>query len=298
MPRVRSPSDPRGLVLRIAAHVSFGAMPRYRATVSTVEKKVPQGAVLPDALTAFAAALRGIEAGRLGHFSIGPARVDGLVDLDDAALARIVPFASLSCGDVLALWWEGALSEEPRVVHLGAHGEKARVHASVGALISAIVAGTTGAPDLDDGTPTNERATLLRMERARAVRPPAALAKRFHVWAKAHAPSTPALDGVVAERIRKRLVAVVRREAARLPQPYRWTRGQLYRQWQLVLTPATGAVSWVAGGRVPFPAADEVRELLEALVRMTGQRGAEITIALDSEGRLYPDRRTVIAPPR
>ena len=274
-------------------------MPRYRATLSSVEKRVPRGAVRPEALAAFASAVRGIEAGRVGHFSIGRASVDGLVDLDDAALARMVPFASLSCGDVLALWWEGALSEEPRVVHLGAHGEKARVHASVGALISAIVACTTGAPDLDEGAATpHERATLLRMERARAVRPPAALAKRFHTWAKAHSPSTPVLDGVVAERIRKRLSAVVRREAARLPQPYRWTRGQLYRQWQLVLTPATGAVSWVAGGRVPFPAADEVRDLLEALARMTGQRGAEITIALDSEGRLYPDRRTVIEPPR
>ena len=58
MPRVRSPSDSRGLVLRIAAHVWFGAMPRYRASLSSVEKRVPRGAVLPDTLTQLLALCR------------------------------------------------------------------------------------------------------------------------------------------------------------------------------------------------------------------------------------------------
>jgi hypothetical protein len=255
-----------------------------------VAKRIPAGAKLPEPLAALSAALSRAAYGDLGYFDIVWTKPGLLLDLTTEARTRVVPFASLACGDLLALWWEGELSRAPHVLHLGAHGEKARVFESVPVFIGSLIARNTRVSDLDEGTAApKERAAMLDVARPRAGKPSPALATRFARWVRTHTPAPPQLDPGEMERIRKKLVAVVRREAG-------WTRRQLYRQWRLIWTPKTGAVDWFAGGRVPFPAAAELKDTLTRLAELAKLRGRKIEITLDSEGNLYPDRRTLIAP--
>lgn len=285
-------------------------MPRYRIALAAVEKRLPPGATFPPALRTFASTLEGLEAGSVGWFDVGYTSTKVYVDIVRVAHAHLLPFIHMPCGDLVVLWWEGEVTEAPKVVHIGAHGDAPRVHASVEVFLANLIAAKTGAPDLDEGTATRSaRAGLLTpkaikatkrakapVAEVRAARPSAADAKRFTVWITANTPKKAELDPVEMEKIRKRLVAVLRRENAALPAQHRARRGA-YVHWNLYLVRRTGAVDWISQGRNPFPAAHEVRPLLERIAVVTGQKDKEIKVVVTSKGTLFPDRRTTIDPP-
>lgn len=273
-------------------------MTRGRTKLASIQRRLPRGATLPSALVTLDAALARSTAGALGHFSLGAASTKGLVDPPGDRRARLVPFARLPCGDVLALWWEDDVAEAPRVVHVGAHGEPPRVFASADAFLAGLASARTGAPDLDEGdaSPAARRAALGgKLSRAQA--PSAALARRFERWAARPAPAAKARPSEL-EGLRAALARSVLAEVARLPKSYRWVRGDVFATWRLTLDRTRGTVTWPAAGAfVPFPVPDGPR-LLEAIARGTGLRGTKVVVTVASDGTVFAGGAPLAPAPR
>ncbi len=263
-----------------------------KSVLDVIRKKLPKGAVFPEALNAIASAVANAGHGDLGYLRLEWTAATLLLDVKPAAARHVVPFAAVSSGDLIAVWWED-VALPPRVVVLGAHGEEAIAFTSLESFLSSWVGRTTGVPDLDEG-PEYDRAKALGATPAEG--PSAPLAKQFGDWVLAERPKTKAIDPVLAENLRAAIVRIVFREALASTRMPRWNGpDDVYRQWRLMVDPKEG-VTWHNGGKVPFPAMEELREPLETLLAATGQRGKAATVTVDSEGRVFPDRRTTIEP--
>ncbi|MFO0686236.1 MAG: hypothetical protein U0234_29505 [Sandaracinus sp.] len=230
---------------------------------------------------------------KVGFVRFGAPKLTGLVELTPAAARLLTPFASVPCGDVLALL-EG-LDAHAWVVVFGAHGEAPRAFPSVASFVASWAASKTGVPDLDDaegGASSAERARLLGA-RGRGGAPTARAAEKVARWLSASAPARASADPAALERIRAQIERLVLREARRLPPPLRWTRG-LYTTYRLEYVRATGTATWMAGMPRPFP---ELAPLLEELGGTFQRKSPVTTTAFATDGTLFPDPRTAIRKP-
>lgn len=233
---------------------------------------------------------------KVGFVTFGTPDIEGLIDVTAKARASFSPFASVSCGDVLALF--RASDDALKVVVLGAHGEAPRVFVSVDAFVASWAARKTGVPDLDQdegGASTAERAKLLGAE-GRGAPPSVAASRAMTAWLKANAPKSRGLGGEELERIRAGLEKLVKREAGKLPSPHTWTPRDVYCTFRIHYTRVSGLVEWGAGGMKPFPD-PAIVPLIESLARVYQPNKPTVVINLASDGTLFPDARTTVRKP-
>ncbi len=269
-----------------------------RTLIDNLRKRVPKGASLPVGLEALLAAWASAPWGELGFVNLGEADATPLLDVTPTARKRVLAFASVSCGDQLALWWANDL-ESPRVVVIGAHGEEPLVFTDLPAFLAHLVEGKTGVHDLDEGkADPDRRSALLAVPRSSTSDANLELRQTFTDWLLTHRPKGRPIDPQVMETLRAEIVGAVHREAMAETAFQRWDPSDVYCQWRVVADLAAGSLTWSNGGLTEFPTKAALWPTIVRLLTLTRQTRGPATITVDSEGRLFPDPRTTVEPLR
>lgn len=181
-------------------------MSRARVKLSALQKRLPKGLKLPPQFPAFVGLVTSEKGPRHDAQRVGWSDPTKLLNVEKAAAAECFPFLTLADGGLIALWKDG---DQQRVVVCDSEGGHAVLALSFLDFVARLGKPTRGfreRVELDVQLDTSKLAGKLV---PKAV--PAALNRKFKAWVESYSLSAPTLKSPDTDKLRKQLVAMVRR---------------------------------------------------------------------------------------
>lgn len=247
---------------------------KYRVSLGPILRRLPPHFQAPKSFLEFAASCAKRRRGEIGWFGIEYTDPNPLADGD--IRDGFVPFLHLPDGSLVGFWFRG---RTPAVCLLDHDGGGASVAPSWSVFQRLLVRGETGVSDLDERL----------VEGPEPAAPEIAMGGPFEDWLRLHQHKPEVVEPRVAERVRRALVADLRKRRALRKRDDIATL-------VVTLTARRFDVRWYAGGLKPYPGRSALRTPLEELRTAIGRALKESEFSVWGDGRVFFEGRTVFEP--